>query len=168
MNDQFDMLRETELAPRVTPVARIIAGLREQQTRVIANWAVRVSTLPVFRASPGLGLDDIQRDIPALLDAALAAVEVGDHAVDDLPLEQASTLAARHAAARHAHGFGLPVVLAEMHALRQETWSALWRMMERAPNLLGSLREVERRLSETFDSLAIAAAEGWSSAGICD
>jgi hypothetical protein len=163
MSENFAPLVETE-TPALPPVARILAGLREQQARILANWAVRVSTLPVFRAAPSLGLDELQRDMPELLDAALAAVEVSERDVDDRPLERARAVAAVHGLDRRRGGFSIALVLEEIHALRQEVWAALWRMMERAPSLLGALRDVERRISETFDSLSIAAAEAWANA----
>src|SRR4051812_29828766 len=105
MDELFTLSVETDMSTHATPLARIIAGLREQQSRVIANWAVRISTLPVFRATPELALGDLQSGVPALLDAALAAIEVSNSDLDDLPLEQARTIAATHGRQRFADGF---------------------------------------------------------------
>ena len=148
----------------VAAVARVGALLRAQQGRIAANWALRVATLPAFRAMPDLALGDVQRRIPELLDAALIAISSSDPTVDPRPLEYATKLAAAHGRARLQDDFGIGDVLAEFHALRREVWAVLWRTVELKGVSAEPMRELESRLSETFDALTVAAAEAWAAA----
>lgn len=148
-------------ASNLAPIGRILRTLQNEQPRIVANWSVRVSTLPAYRADPRIELGDLQRHIPELLGAALDAVAISDSSVDPEPRERAAKLAAAHGSDRGRHAFSIDVVLAEFQALYREVWSAMWRTVERAPGLLSTVRQLESRLSETFDALTIAAAEAW-------
>jgi hypothetical protein len=140
---------------------RVVAEVRRQKNRIVANWALRVANMPAFRAMPSLRLDDVQRHIPLLLDGALTALATSDPTMDPEPLARASELASAHGRARLDDEFGIGDLLAEFQALRREVWSAIWRVVERNGESMGLLRELDRRLSETFDAITISAAEAW-------
>ena len=146
-------------------VPRVVAVMWEQKNRIIANWALRVASLPAFRAVPDLRLDDVQRHIPEVLDGALSAISTSDPTLDPEPLARATDLASAHGRARLSDDFSIGDVLAEFQALRHEIWAALWRVVEGDGESTNALREVDARLSATFDAIAIAAAEAWASAG---
>jgi hypothetical protein len=148
-----------DTAARAVP--QIIAKVRAQKSRIIANWALRVANMPAFRAMPDLRLEDVQRHIPEVLDGALIAIATSDPTLDPEPLSRATDLASAHGRARLSDDFGVGEVLAEFQALRREVWSALWRVVESDGESTGLLRELEARMSETFDAIAISAAEAW-------
>jgi hypothetical protein len=135
--------------------------LRGQASRIVANWVLRAANLPAFRAMPNLTLDRLQDAIPTLLDASLTAIAYSDPTIDPEPIGQALELAAAHGQTRAEEGFGIGVVLAEYQHLRMEVWSALWRIVDTDPAMASVPRELQTRLSSTFDSLAAAAAEAW-------
>jgi hypothetical protein len=141
--------------------ARAVGSLRNQASRIVANWVLRAANLPAFRATPNLALDKLQDTIPALLDAALAAIAYSDPTMDPEPLGDALELAEAHGRKRADEGFGIGVLLAEYQHLRMEVWTALWRIVDADPSLTAVPRELQSRLSSTFDSLAAAAAEAW-------
>jgi hypothetical protein len=140
---------------------RIAALLRGQSSRIVANWVLRAANLPAFRATPNLALDQLEQGIPALLDAALTAIASSDPTMDPEPLARALDLAEDHGRTRADEGFGVGVLLAEYQQLRMEVWNALWRIVDGDPALAGVPRELQSRLSSTFDSLAATAAEAW-------
>lgn len=144
-----------------SPAARAAAMLRDQASRIAANWVLRVANLPAFRALPDLTLSQLQDTIPEILDAALVAIATSDPSVDPEPLQRALDLAAEHGRKRADEGFAIGDVLAEFQQLRTEVWAALWRVLEGDELLSDSLRELQGRLSHTFDSLMIVAAESW-------
>lgn len=144
--------------PPINSVARMAAALRAQESRIVANWAVRVSTLPTFRANPDIALDDLQRHIPELLNAALTALATSDPDVDPEPIERATAIAAAHGATRRREDVAISVMIAEFYALRSEIWNAAWRLAKVSPTLI---RHFDVRLSETFFDLVGAAAEAW-------
>ena len=153
-------------SPVETPsaVARAAGLLQEQVSRITANWVLRVGNIPAFRAIPDLSLSQVQDSIPQLLDAALSAMATSDPTIDPESLQHAIDLAAEHGRKRANAGFMIGVVLAEFQLLRQEVWSALWRIVDADPLLAEAPRELQSRLSHTFDSLMIAAAESWAEA----
>jgi hypothetical protein len=142
-------------------VPSIVAQVSDQKNRIVANWALRVASMPAFRAMPNLPLEDVQRHIPEVLDGALTAIATSDPTLDPEPLARAAELAAAHGRARLQDDFGVGDVLAEFSALRREVWSALWRVVEGDGEPVALLRELDLRLSETFDAIAISAAEAW-------
>src|SRR4051812_2942349 len=86
--------------PATINAIRFVGLLREESSRILTNWSMRIATLPVFRASPELALDDLQRGIPELLDATLQAVSVSPYEYDREPMEMATRVAASHGAER--------------------------------------------------------------------
>jgi hypothetical protein len=158
--DRFAIYDEPMASP-ASPNARVTTLLRAQASRIVANWVLRAANLPAFRAVPNLTLDRMEQAIPALLDASLTAVGSSDPTMDPEPLARALELAADHGRARAGEGFGIGVLLSELHQLRLEVWTALWRIVDADPTLAGAPRELQSRLSSTFDSLATAAAEAW-------
>jgi hypothetical protein len=172
-NEMDDVMMDIDGAPVIDDIAPaeikwtvpvLVTSLREQKTRIVANWALRVANLPAFRAMPDLGLDDVQRRIPALLDGALAAMATSDPTMDPGPIERAADMAAAHGRARLLADFGIGDVLTEFHTLRNEVWSALWRVVETSDKSFSSVRDLDDRLRETFDVIEIAAAEAWAAA----
>jgi hypothetical protein len=147
-----------------SPAARAAAVLRDQASRIAANWVLRVANLPAFRALPDLTLSQLQDTIPEILDAALVAIATSDPSVDPEPLQRALDLAAKHGSKRADEGFSIGDVLAEFQQLRTEVWAALWRILEGDELPSDTLRALQGRLSHTFDSLMIAAAESWVAA----
>lgn len=143
---------------------KLVSLLLEQRARILANWAVRVATLPAFRAMPGLALGDIQRNMPDVLDGVIGAIASSSGSIDPAVLEQAMELAGAHGRARLLDEFSLADLLTEFHALRQEVWATLWRALDTDPELLEMLPAVADRIAETFDQLTIAAAEAWATA----
>jgi hypothetical protein len=141
--------------------ARVAGLLSGQASRIVANWVLRAANLPAFRAMPNLALDRLQDAIPALLEAALSAIAYSDPTMDPEPLGRALDLAADHGQTRADEGFGIGVLLAEYQHLRMEVWNALWRIVDADPTMADVPRELQARLSSTFDSLAAAAAEAW-------
>src|SRR5262245_33969470 len=119
---------EDELIPATpTPLARVTLELHEQSSRILANWALRVSTLPAFRATPDLNLAQLQNDMPALLDAVLAAVATPDPALDPETQARVAELATGHGRTRAADGFAIGVLISELNELRAELWAAILR-----------------------------------------
>jgi hypothetical protein len=141
--------------------ARAVGLLRAQSSRIVANWVLRAANLPAFRATPNLALDNLQDAVPSLLDAALSAIAYADPTMDPEPLGDALELAEAHGRKRADEGFGIGVLLAEYQHLRMEVWTALWRIVDADPVLAAVPRELQSRLSSSFDSLAAAAAEAW-------
>jgi hypothetical protein len=141
--------------------ARAAGLLRGQASRIVANWVLRAANLPAFRATPNLALDKLQDTIPAVLDAALSAIAYSDPTMDPEPLGDALELAEAHGRKRADEGFGIGVLLAEYQHLRMEVWTALWRIVDADPSMAAVPRELQSRLSSTFDTLAATAAEAW-------
>ncbi len=152
----FDLIDDSVIA-----VPNIAFLLRTQAARIVANWALRVATLPAFRAMPELALDDVQRHIPDVLDMALTAIATSDPTMDPGPLERATDLARSHGRARLLDDFTIGDVMAEFSALRREIWSAIWRVVTDTPNSIQFLQELSVRVGETFDAISTAAAEAW-------
>ncbi|HEY7031150.1 MAG TPA: hypothetical protein VH482_07490 [Thermomicrobiales bacterium] len=151
---------ESRWGAAATP-ARVAVLLRGQASRIVANWVLRAANLPAFRATPNLALAGLQDAIPALLEASLTALAYSDPTMDPEPIGRALELAAEHGQTRADEGFGIGVLLAEYQHLRMEVWNALWRIVDADPALADVPRELQARLSSTFDSLAAAAAEAW-------
>jgi hypothetical protein len=149
------------LAPAVPQIA---FRLRDQKQRIIANWALRVATLPAFRAMPELPLEVVERHIPELLESALIAIATSDPTMDPAPLERAVELSRAHGRDRLLDDFTVGDVLSEFNALCREVWSALWRVIDRDNESTELLREFALRVGETFDAIRVAAAEAWAEA----
>ena len=136
-----------------------LAGLiREDSARILANWSMRVATLPVFRAVPELALDDLQEDMPELLESILNAVSVAPYELDPAPRDQAALCAESHGE-RRAHDFPIEAVLAEVQSLQREVRNALWRLgPEARPEVV---HELDERLNEVFEIAERSIATAW-------
>ncbi len=146
-----------------SPVGRVTESLRADESRIVTNWALRVANLPAFRAIPDLSLTGLQEGIPSLLTALLAALAIGDSTLDAEPLAQVADEAAKHGRVRAVKGFPIGVVVRECHHLRAEVWAAILRIVAEDPAGESALAEMRSRVDGTFDTIAVAAAEGWSS-----
>jgi hypothetical protein len=144
-----------------SPLVRVVESLREHEPRIVANWAVRISTLPAFRATPEIQLGELESRIPELLSAVLSVITVADVAVDALPLERAQGIAIEHGRSRCRSGFSIGELIAGLQMLRQEVWTSAWRSGDPGSLRRGSYREFETRLNAAFDSIIVAAAEAW-------
>jgi hypothetical protein len=144
-----------------TPLARVTMELQEQASRILANWALRVSTLPAFRAAPNINLAQLQNDMPELLDAVLAAIATPDPALDPDRQSRVADLATGHGRMRAADGFSIGVLISELNELRAELWAAILRITEDDLKLAGTPLLLQERLSGTFDPMIVEAAEAW-------
>jgi hypothetical protein len=147
--------------PGAEPAA-VVARLREQSSRILANWVVRTANLPAFRATPRIELNRLQDRIPTLLNAIFVALASSGASVDPLLLGEATQLANEHGRVRAEAHFGAGVVLAEYQQLRDELWRALWRIVDADPGMPAAPRLLQARLDMIFDSLGIHAIEGWA------
>jgi hypothetical protein len=136
-----------------------LAGLvRDDSARILANWSMRIATLPVFRALPELALDELQEDMPALLDAVLEAVSVSPYELDPMPMEEAEAKADAHGAKR-ATSVPVDVLLSEIQTLQREVRNAIWRNADEAP--VAIVHELDERLNEVFELAERSAVSAW-------
>lgn len=147
-----------------TTIAHIAFRLRIQRPRIIANWALRVATLPAFRAMPDLALDEVERNIPDVLESVLITISTSDPTMDPGPLQRATALADAHGRNRYLDDFSAGDVLSEFNALYHEVWSAFWRVIDEDHASLELSREFSRRLGATFDVISVAAVDAWVAA----
>jgi hypothetical protein len=160
--DPADNEAESEPPERPEPEpAAIVPRLKEQSSRILANWVVRTANLPEFRATPGIELRRLEDRVPAVLDAVFTALASSGRSVDPVLIGEATRLAREHGQARAAEQFEAGVVLAEYQQLRDEVWRALWRLVDAEPQLSAAPRRLQARLDLLFDSLSIHAIEGW-------
>jgi hypothetical protein len=160
--DPADNEAESEPPERREPEpAAIVPRLKEQSSRILANWVVRTANLPEFRATPRIALRQLEDRIPAVLDAVFAALASSGGSIDPVLIVDATRLAREHGAARAAEQFDAGVILAEYQQLRDEVWRALWRIVDAEPEMAAAPRRLQPRLDLLFDSLGIHAIEGW-------
>lgn len=156
--------RERGRGDHSSDLVLVAAALRDASPRILDNWAIRVSTMPLFRAIPDLTLADLRQEMPAVLEAALLAVTSSSFAVDLAPLADAVARGEQHGRARRAVA-PLDVLLAEFHALRREIRNQLWRVAEtHVPEhdrreLV--IRDLDDRLTSVLDETEQAAAVAW-------
>lgn len=163
--DEESPLSEEELiAATPQPSARVSQGMRDQSGRILANWSMRVTTIPEFRATPDINLAQLQEGMPELLEAALAAIAASDPAIDSAVQTRADELATAHGRRRASEGFSIGVLIAELQELRAELWAAILRIVEIDPALSDVLITIQERLGRTFDPLIVEAAEAWVAA----
>jgi hypothetical protein len=137
---------------------RLAESLRDESVRIVANWSIRVATLPVFRALPEIKLDELQQDMPLLLDAILRSVSASQYELDPAPLDEASATAAAHGRKR-AGAVPVDALLTEFQALQREVRNALWRI---SPNVAVTLiHELDDRLNDVFEAAERAAVVAW-------
>jgi hypothetical protein len=144
--------------PESVLTIRLAESLRDESVRIVANWSIRVATLPVFRALPEIKLDELQQDMPLLLDAILRSVSASQYELDPAPLDEASATAAAHGLKRSG---AVPVdaLLTEFQALQREVRNALWRI---SPNVAVTLiHELDDRLNDVFEAAERAAVVAW-------
>jgi hypothetical protein len=141
-----------------TGSARLAATLIDDCSRILINWSMRLATLPVVRAQPELALDDLQQDMPELLDAILRTLTLAPFEIETAPLESAAELARTHGAGRAAI-FPIDAVLAEVQMLHREVRNAIWRNVDGIPS--DAIHEVAELLSDVFDRIAQEVALGW-------
>jgi hypothetical protein len=147
MNPADGIVPVADISSAVTTIK--LAGLiREDSARILANWSMRVATLPVVRALPELGLDQLQEDIPELLDAILLAVSVSPYELDQAPIDDAAQKAAGHGAKR-AGVFSIDTALGEIQALQREVRNSVWRNAGEYP--AAAVHELDERLNEMFE-----------------
>src|SRR3954447_13592479 len=96
------------------PAARVSQEIREQSSRILANWSLRVTTIPEFRATPDVNLAQLQEGIPELLDAAIASIAASDPALDPAMQERADDLATTHGQRRAHDGYSIGVLISEL------------------------------------------------------
>ena len=144
--------------PATVTTIRLAGLIREDSGRILANWSMRVGTLPVFRALPELALGELQQDMPQLLDAILKAVSVSPYELDPAPMEDAAQKADAHGVKR-ALGFPVDVVLCEIQALQREVRNAIWRNAQEAPGAV--VHELDERLNEVFEVAERSAVSAW-------
>jgi hypothetical protein len=136
-----------------------LAGLvRDDSARILANWSMRISMLPAFRAVPELALAELQEDMPELLDAIMVAVNRFPYEFGPEPMEAVATKAAAHGAIR-AETFTVDVVLAEMHVLQREVRNSVWRNAGEFPASV--LHEFDDRLNEVFEMAEQSIVAAW-------
>jgi hypothetical protein len=144
--------------PATVTTIRLASLVRDDSTRILANWSMRIATLPVFRALPELALDELQEDMPALLAAVLEAVSVSPYELDPAPMEEAEAKADAHGAKRAA-SVPVDVLLIEIQALQREVRNAIWRNAEEAP--VAIVHELDERLNEVFELAERSAVSAW-------
>ena len=149
---------------RSAELVSVASALRDASPRILDNWAIRVSTMPLFRAIPDLTLADLRQRMPEVLDAALLAVTSSAFAVDLMPLDDAIARGEEHGRSRRDVA-SIDVVLAEFHALRREIRNQLWRVAEaivwdheRREHIV---RDLDDRLMSVLDGIEQAAAVAW-------
>ncbi len=149
---------------RSAELVSVASALRDASPRILDNWAIRVSTMPLFRAIPDLTLADLRQRMPDVLDAALLAVTSSSFAVDLMPLEDAVARGEEHGRSRHDVA-SLDVVLAEFHALRREIRNQLWRVADAlvwdSARREQIVRDLDDRLAAVLDEIEQAAAVAW-------
>lgn len=155
-----DTVEETVALP--SPVGRLTTTLQADVHRLVTNWALRVANLPAFRATPDLDLMTLRDVIPDVLSAVLIAVEAPEPDLNPEPIARAAESAAAHGAARATAGFSLRALLEEYHQLWAVIWDAIWKMEYDPDDFVAALRDMQPRLSATFQIVTIAAAEGWA------
>ncbi len=156
MNPADGIVPVADISSAVTTI-RLAGLIREDSARILANWSMRVATLPVVRALPDLALDKLQEDMPELLDAILLAVSVSPYELDQAPIDDAARKAAGHGTKR-AGVFAIDIVLSEIQALQREVRNSIWRNGPEFP--VPVVHELDERLNEMFElaERAIAAA----------
>ena len=144
--------------PATVTAIRLAGLIREDSVRILANWSMRIATLPVFRALPELALGELQEDMPELLDALLQAVSVSPYELDPAPMERVAQEADAHGVKR-ASSFPIDVVLSEIQSLQREVRNAIWRNAQEVP--VQVVHEFDERLNEVFEIAERSVVAAW-------
>jgi hypothetical protein len=160
-NEELPLSEAEIIAALPEPAARVSQEIQEQSSRILANWSLRVSTIPEFRATPDINLAQLQEGMPELLDAAIAAIAASDPTLDPAIQARTDDLATAHGQRRATDGFSIGVLIAELQQLHAELWAAILRVVETDPALSEVPATMQDRLARTFDPLIVEAAEAW-------
>ena len=146
-----------DISTTVTPI-RLAGLIRDDSVRILANWSLKIATLPIFRALPDLALGELQEDMPDLLDAVLKAVSVSPHELDPAPMEVVAQQADAHGVKR-ADTFPVDVVLSEIQVLQREVRNAIWRNADDIP--VQDVHEFDERLNDIFEIAERSVVAAW-------
>lgn len=146
--------------PANVSAIRLVGLIRDDASRILANWSMRITTLPAFRAVPDLALDELQEDMPDLLESILEAVSLSPYEFDPLPMEAVARKAATHGVAR-AKSFPVDVVLSEIQVLQREVRTAIWRNASDVP--VPVIHEFDERLNDVFELAERSVVASWVS-----
>jgi len=146
---------------RTSPARQVNAELRGDAGRIFANWVVRVTNLPQFRARPDLGLAEVKRGMPELVVAAIDALAMPDPVLAPDPNGAAAAAAVALARSRATHGFALGEVLTDVQELCHELSAAVWRAVDAAPGREDALRDLIDRALVLGGDLLIAVSHDW-------
>ena len=155
---------DTSDVAAVEPLSRtrgIVELVQDDADRVVANWVIHVANTPAFRAWPTLGLAALQRSVPDLIDAVLAAIRVIEPDRISEWSARVVELATEHGRERGHAGFPIGALLAEFKALRAELCAALYRATGDDSAQREAAHTLGIRLNTTLDVALIQAAEGW-------
>ncbi|MGI8644101.1 MAG: RsbRD N-terminal domain-containing protein [Thermomicrobiales bacterium] len=152
---------ETPLHDQTTTSSGIVALVKDDSNRVVANWVIHVANTPAFRAWPSLGLAELQDSVPELIEAILATIRVAGPGRTDDSIANTVDVATNHGRKRGQAGFPIGALLSEFKALRQELCASLRRVTGDDPAWHDAALELETRLNTTIDIALIEAAEGW-------
>jgi hypothetical protein len=146
-----------DISETVTAI-RLAGLIREDSVRILANWSLKIATLPIFRALPELALGELQEDMPDLLDALLKAVSISPHELDPAPMEEVGSRADAHGAKR-AGAFPIDVVLSEIQVLQREVRNAIWRNAQEVPVQVA--HDFDERLNDAFEIAERSVVAAW-------
>jgi hypothetical protein len=144
--------------PANVSAIRLAGLIRDEAPRILANWSMRITTLPAFRAVPELALDELQEDMPDLLESIVEAVSLSPYEFDPMPMESVARKAATHGVAR-ANSFPIDVVLSEIQILQREVRNAIWRNAQEMP--VAVIHEFDERLNEVFELAERSVVASW-------
>lgn len=157
MNPADGILHVGDNPSNVTAV-RLAALVRDDSSRILANWSMRISTLPAFRAIPELALTELQEDLPELLEAIMDVINRSAYEFGPEPMEAVVGKAAAHGAIR-AETFSVDVVLSEIQMLQREVRNSVWRNAQDFPATV--LHEFDERLNEVFEMAERSIVAAW-------
>jgi hypothetical protein len=157
MNPADGILPTGDVPANVSAI-RLAGLIRDDASRILANWSMRITTLPAFRAVPELALDELQEDMPDLLESIVEAVSLSPYEFDPMPMEIVARKAATHGVAR-ANSFPVDVVLTEIQILQREVRNAIWRYVADVPVTI--IHEFDERLNEVFELAERSVVASW-------
>lgn len=137
---------------------RIAAVLRDNERRIVLNWATRIGALPEFRARAELELSALLGGVPRVVDELLRLLgrdPTPEVPPLDLDIGAAGDHAAAHARARVGLGLRPSVVVSEYVHLRQVLWSEVRAAAAAIRATVADLFGLERRLNAAIDALMV-------------
>ena len=157
MNPADGILPVGDIPANVSAI-RLAGLVRDDSSRILANWSMRVATVPSFRAIPELALTELQEDMPELLASIMIAVNRYPYEFSTEPMEDVAQKAAAHGEIR-AENFPVDVVLSEIQVLQREVRNAVWRNASDFPPTV--LHEFDDRLNEVFELAERSIVAAW-------